>query len=107
MVLARTVEVSSSAAAPRSTATRQAGRGVRVTEPEVKQRRERPGQLGEQPGGQPAELRGQPSGQAGDKLAQLAQAKRADLGDVGPPSCEVSASGRSRVPRHTEHTAAS
>ena len=53
-----------------------------VAEPDVEQRREPAVQLGEQTGGHPAELGGQPGGQAGREPAQLAQAERADLGDV-------------------------
>ena len=64
---------------------RQRGAGPvegQVAEPDVEQRRERAVQLGEQAGGHPAELGGQPGGQAGREPAQLAQAERADLGDV-------------------------
>src|SRR5215472_4196256 len=53
-----------------------------VAEANVEKRREPAVQLGEQTGGQPAELGGQPDGQAGGELAQLAQAERADFGDV-------------------------
>jgi hypothetical protein len=53
-----------------------------VAEADVEQRREPAVQLGEQTIGHPAKLGGQPGGQAGREPAQLAQAERADLGDV-------------------------
>ena len=64
---------------------RQRGAGPvegQVAQPDVEQRREPAVQFGEQPGGHPAELGGQPRGQAGREAAQLVQAERADLGEV-------------------------
>ena len=59
----------------------------------------------EQAGGHPAQLGGQPGGQAGREPAQLALSPSALISAMlRPPSCELSASRRSRVPWHTEQT---
>ena len=81
VVLVRTVEVSSIRCRSPVDSDGTGPVEGQVAEPDVEQRREPAVQLGEQADGHPAELGGQPGGQAGREPVQLAQAERADLGD--------------------------